>query len=145
MFMIVGADESGAEPAQHKLTHVDGDATVLAASKLMRDAGVTELLVTRNADGLLGAFGIVTARDIVTHVIAAELDPTVLTAGDIAWFGRAAAAAAGLPFGAEDPLKCPENGGAKLAVLDGDGRLVGTVMLAELVASLSRQSRSAAN
>jgi len=40
---------------------------------------------------MLLPLGIVTASDIVTRVIAAELDPAVLTAGDIAWFGMEAA------------------------------------------------------
>jgi CBS domain-containing protein len=77
-----------------ELTHIDREASVLEASKLMRTSGTTELLVVDKAKGVTFAFGIVTATDIVTRVIAAELDPAVLTAGDIAWPDRAAPDAA---------------------------------------------------
>ena len=73
-----------------ELTHIDREASVLEASKLMRTSGTTELLVVDKANGAIFAFGIVTATDIVTRVIAAELDPAVLTAGDIAWSETAA-------------------------------------------------------
>jgi CBS domain-containing protein len=68
-----------------ELTHIDREASVLEASQLMRTSGATELLVVDKTDGAIFAFGIVTATDIVTRVIAAGLDPAVLTAGDIAW------------------------------------------------------------
>jgi CBS domain-containing protein len=74
------ADCSASKPAT-----VDRDVTVVEASKLMREAGATELLVTDNSTGRVRPVGIVSARDIVTRVVAAELDPAVLTAGDIAW------------------------------------------------------------
>lgn len=67
-----------------RMTDVDQDATILEACKLMRQTGLTELVVTAEAGGTLVSLGILTANDIVTRVIAAELDPAVLTAGDIA-------------------------------------------------------------
>jgi CBS domain-containing protein len=73
-----------------ELTRIDREASVLEASKLMRRSGTAELLVVDEANGVIIAFGIVTATDIVTRVIAAELDPAVLTAGDIAWSEAAA-------------------------------------------------------
>jgi len=69
------------------LVYVDQEASVLDASKLMRQTGATELLVIDRSRGTLLSFGIVTANDIVTRVIAAGLDPAVLTTGDIAWSG----------------------------------------------------------
>jgi CBS domain-containing protein len=77
-----------------ELTHIDREASVLEASKLMRTSGATELLVVDKAHGAIFSFGIVTATDIVTRVIAAGLDPAVLTAGDIAWSEAAAPDAA---------------------------------------------------
>ena len=67
------------------LTHVDRETSVLEASKLMRKSNLTELLVVDKSHGLPFVFGILTANDIVRRVIATELDPAVLTAGDIAW------------------------------------------------------------
>lgn len=70
-----------------RLAHIDREASVLEASRLMRTSGATELLVVDKAHGAPFAFGILTANDIVTRVMAAGLDPTVLTTGDIAWSG----------------------------------------------------------
>jgi len=68
-----------------ELTYIDRNASVLEASKLMRQSRATELLVVDKAAGSPFTFGFVTANDIVTRVIATGLDPAVVTAGDIAW------------------------------------------------------------
>lgn len=73
----------------YKLTHVDREASVLQASRLMRKAGASELLLIDKSGGGPFVFGTLTANDIVTRVIAAGLDPNVLTTGDIAWSGTA--------------------------------------------------------
>lgn len=61
------------------------DTTVLEASKLMRIGQVGELVVVEEPQGPLMPIGVVSARDIVTRVLALGLDPAVFTAGDIAW------------------------------------------------------------
>jgi len=76
---------AGEETDNHKLVRVDQEVSVVDASKLMRKTGSTELLVTHEANHLPLPIGIVTANQIVTRVIAAELDPAVLTMGDIVW------------------------------------------------------------
>lgn len=123
MIMIRQTEIEGSEIINRHLTHIDCDASVLEASKLMRQSGTAELLVTGMASGLLVSLGIVTARDIVTRVIAAELDPAVLTTGDIAWPGAPGADLAARPAGCDEAL----------AVLDGEGGLVGTVRLDEFI------------
>jgi hypothetical protein len=90
MHTILPSNDLAGEIAKYKLTHVDREASILEASKLMRKSGATELLVTSVTNGVFLAIGIVTANDIVTRVIAAELDPAVLTAGDITWSGALA-------------------------------------------------------
>ena len=87
MFVVVNSENLASEIALHHLTNVDRNTSVFEASKLMRKAGTAKLLVTRETDGVLLALGVVTASDFVTRVIAAGLDPSVLTAGDIAGFG----------------------------------------------------------
>lgn len=84
MSMIANTVNVAGEIAAHYLTHVDRNASVFEASQLMRKSGATELLVTRETNGKLLALGVVTAGDFVTRVIAAGLDPAVLTTGDIA-------------------------------------------------------------
>ncbi len=64
---------------------LDRAATVIVASKLMRSLDVDELVVVDREDGVPVPVGVLSARHIVTRILAAELDPGVLTAGDIAW------------------------------------------------------------
>ena len=71
----------------YPVARVDREASVLEASKLMRDSGATEVLVTDDASGRLLGIGVLTANDIIRWVVAAGLDPAVMTAGDIAWRG----------------------------------------------------------
>ena len=141
MLMIPQSNVTGEEIISHKLTQVDREVSVLEASRLMRKARTAELLVTRETDGMLLPLGVVTANDIVTRVIAAELDPAVLTTGDIAWPGNASADA--LKGDAERLRHYQESHCGALAVLDGDGRLIGTVWLDELMGTLANQRGTA--
>ena len=131
MITILDTEVTGSEIMSGKLTHVDREASVVAASVLMRKSGATELLVTRKTDGRLYPLGIVTANDIVTRVIAAGLDPAVLTAGDIACSGFPETGAAHRDTLARQ--RNQQHTGEALAVMDGDCRLVGTVRLEELM------------
>jgi hypothetical protein len=63
--------------ARGNLTRVDRELSIAEVSRVMSRCGA--------AEGALVAVGVVSARDIVTRVVAAGLDPEVLTAGDIAW------------------------------------------------------------
>ncbi len=89
MYLNLQDADLASEILKNRLTHVDREVSVVEASKLMRKSGATQLLVTGDSNGTFLAIGIVTANDIVTRVIAAELDPAVLTAGDITWSGMA--------------------------------------------------------
>ena len=71
------------------MTLVHREASIVEASRVMRQCGTTELVVVTEADGEPQPIGVVTARDIVTRVLALGLDPAVLTAGDIASFAEA--------------------------------------------------------
>jgi len=64
---------------------IDRTATVIVVSKLMRSLHVDELVVVDREDGAPISLGVLSAQHIVTRILAAELDPGVLTAGDIAW------------------------------------------------------------
>jgi CBS domain-containing protein len=77
-----GADRAG---AVNDLVHADRELSVLDASKLMGRRGAEALLVIERGEGALVPLAVVTARDIVTRVVAAGLDPAVVTVGDIAW------------------------------------------------------------
>jgi CBS domain-containing protein len=131
---MITIPESGVtsdEIRSRQMTHVDREASIFDASLLMRKSRVAELLVTGEVNGTLHPIGVLTADDIVTRVIAAGLDPAVLTAGDIAWCGMQAA-----PVDCGDGKRVrrsKKNHGEALAVTDGDGRLVGTLRRDEVM------------
>ena len=95
MLTIQRSGDVASEIARSNVAYVDKEASVLAASKLMRESGGTQLLVTEVANGVVVGIGIVTAGDIVTRVIAMGLDPAVVTAGDITWSGSQGSARSG--------------------------------------------------
>lgn len=57
--------------------------TVLEAAKLMRQNHVGDVVVVEERSGVRVPVGIVTDRDLVVEIIATELDPAVITVGDI--------------------------------------------------------------
>lgn len=59
------------------------ETTVQAAAKLMRHHHVGCLVIVDQSDGRRVPVGIVTDRDIVVEVSALDLDPNVITIGDI--------------------------------------------------------------
>lgn len=65
------------------VVYVNREVTVQAACKLMRHYHVGCLVVVDEGDGKRVPVGVVTDRDVIMEVIAMDLDPTVITAGDI--------------------------------------------------------------
>lgn len=59
------------------------DDTILEAAQLMRQHHVGDVLVVEDRGGVRVPVGIVTDRDLVVEIIAAELDQRVITVGDI--------------------------------------------------------------
>jgi len=57
--------------------------TVLQAAKLMRQQHVGDVVVMDLRDGKNVPIGIVTDRDVVVELVAPELDPSIITVGDI--------------------------------------------------------------
>jgi CBS domain-containing protein len=112
---------------------VDSGTTVVAACRLMRDFQAQEMVVADRAAAPLVPVGIVSAFDIATRIVAAELDPAVLTAGDIAWNEVVDEAGA-----ASTELRLRLNAGSRvLPVLDCEGGLAGIVFSDELLRALS--------
>ena len=56
---------------------------VSEAAKLMREHHVGDVVVVEERDGARFPIGIVTDRDLVVEIMATELDPKVITVGDI--------------------------------------------------------------
>ncbi len=57
--------------------------TIQEAAKLMRQHHVGDVVVIEERGGVRVPVGIVTDRDLVVEILATELDPGVITVGDI--------------------------------------------------------------
>ena len=71
------------EICNREVVYVNRDVTVHAACKLMRHYHVGSLVVVDETEGKRVPVGILTDRDIVVEIDAMDLDPKVITAGDI--------------------------------------------------------------
>jgi CBS domain-containing protein len=110
---------------------IDRNASVLAACKLMRDQGVSELVITESRHDGRTCAGILSARDIVTRVVAVRLDADVMTVGDILWSRTQ-------PGRASDSIqetleRLCASGGDAVPILDGNGNLAGVISLDDLL------------
>ena len=113
------------------------DATVQSVAKLMRHYHVGSVVVVDETTGGRTPVGVVTDRDIVVEVNAVDLDPNVITAGDIM--------SSELVTVREDEgvLETVEvmryKGVRRLPVVDAAGSLVGIVSIDDLLEVLSEQ------
>lgn len=62
---------------------LEQDGNLIEAAKLMRQHHVGDIVVVKMKDNKRIPVGIVTDRDVVIEVVATELDPNVITVGDI--------------------------------------------------------------
>lgn len=62
---------------------IQQDDTVLQATKIMRQFHVGAVVVIAEKNGKRVPVGMLTDRDVVVDVVAPELDPNVITVGDI--------------------------------------------------------------
>jgi CBS domain-containing protein len=129
--------------ARRRPVCIDRDVTVDAASRLMRDQHVDELVVTEGLEDKPVPAGIVSARDIVTRVVAFELDPSILTVGDILWSRPTALQ---LSDSVPDTLeRLCATGNEVLPIVDSDGRAAGVVSLEDLLQALASSDHSPAH
>lgn len=59
------------------------ETSISEAARLMRDRHVGSLIITEDRDNHVEPVGILTDRDIVVEVLAEDVDPDVVTVGDI--------------------------------------------------------------
>jgi CBS domain-containing protein len=121
--------------ARRRPVCIDREATVEEACRLIRAQRVNEVVVTeKSADKAVPA-GIISARDIVTRVIAPGLEPSVVTVGDILWARHTAVR---LSDSLRETLErlCAA-GSEMLPIVDGDGRAAGVVSMEDLLQGLA--------
>jgi predicted transcriptional regulator len=125
------------EICNREVVFVNRDTSVQAAAKLMRHYHVGSLVAADDVAGKRMPVGILTDRDIVMEVDAMELDPKVITVGDIM---------------SSELITVPESQGVletmevmrfkgvrRLPVVGGDGQLVGIVTIDDLLEVLAEQ------
>lgn len=125
------------EFANREVVVVQAQDTVSEAARLMRQHHVGAVLVVQMRDGKRIPVGIVTDRDLVVEVMATELDPDVITVGDIM---------APHLFAVKEDLGVFESiqhmnarGVRRLPVTDESGALVGIVSLDDLIGLLAEE------
>ena len=111
--------------------------TVLSAAKLMRKHHVGDLLVVKKSNGSCIPISIVTDRDLVVEVMAPEIDPSVLTVGDIMPRNLATVKENTGVFETIQHMRV--RGVRRMPVVDESGNLVGIVTLDDLLGLLAEE------
>ena len=108
------------------------------AARLMRDHHVGALVVIEKRDGVTRPLGIVTDRDIVVAVVAADnVNPDSLTLRDLMSGELAVAMESDGVFEAVDRMQ--DSGTRRLPVVADDGRLVGILSLDDVLRMLASE------
>jgi len=125
------------EICNREVAFAERETTINAAAKLMRHHHVGSLVIVDDLSGKRVPVGIVTDRDLVVEVEAMDLDPKVITVGDIM---------------TNELITVPESQGVletmevmrfkgvrRLPVVDSEGRLAGIVTIDDLLEVLAEE------
>lgn len=123
------------EICNREVVIVQPEDSALDAAKLMRQNHVGDVLVVEDRDGKRVPVGIVTDRDLIMEIIAPELDPNVITVGDIMALEFSTVKESTGVFDAIQYMR--GKGIRRLPVVDDSGELVGIVTLDDLLVLLA--------
>jgi len=115
---------------------------VQQAAKLMRDHHIGALVVTEGGADARRPIGIVTDRDMVVEVVAADLDYRVLTVGDIMSEGPATVNETAGVFEVIGQMR--NSGVRRLVVVDANRHLLGIVAMDDLIPVLAEETSALA-
>jgi CBS domain-containing protein len=115
---------------------------VQQAAKLMRDHHIGALVVTDGSAEGRRPVGVVTDRDMVVEVLAADVNYRTLTVGDIMSERPATIKETAGLF--EVIAQMRSGGVRRLVVVDADGRLLGIVAMDDLIPVLAEELSSLA-
>ncbi|HEY5290884.1 MAG TPA: CBS domain-containing protein [Burkholderiales bacterium] len=115
----------------------EGNTPVQQAAKLMRDQHIGALVVTEGSAEARRPIGIVTDRDMVIEVVAADVDYRTLTVGDIMSERPATIKETAGLFEAIAQMR--SDGVRRLVVVDAMGRLLGLVAMDDLIPVLAEE------
>ena len=123
------------EICNREVVYVNRDVTVNAACKLMRHYHVGSLVVVDEIDGKRVPAGILTDRDIVIEIDATDLDPKVITVGDIMLPELVTVAE---NQGVLETIEIMRSKGVRrVPIVDGESRLIGIVTIDDLLEVLA--------
>ncbi len=126
------------EMCSRMLAVVEPQTDLRTAARLMRDHHVGSLIVVEKQSGDLRPVGIITDRDIVIGVVAAEgVRPESLTVGEVMGRDLALVDENDGMFEAVEAMS--DKGARRLPVVDKKGRLVGIVTLDDLLRVLASE------
>ena len=106
-----------------------------ALARLMREKSVGAVVVVEGAPDQYRPVGILTDRDLVTEVMACELDPATVTAGDVMSVDLLSCDETDEL--AETLLQMRERGVRRVPVLDTFGYLAGILSTSDLISVLA--------
>ncbi len=110
---------------------------VQQAAKLMRDHHIGALVVTEGAAGARRPIGIVTDRDLVVEVVAADVDYRMLSVGDIMSERPSTIKEAAGLFEAAAQMR--SGGVRRLVVVDAGEHLLGIVAMDDLLPVMAEE------
>ena len=123
--------------------HVDAGLSVQDAAQLMREKHIGTLVVVEQPNSERIPIGIVTDRDIVVSVIAADVDVQTLSVGDIMQRQLATCTESQELFDAVQTMRV--RGVRRLPVLNGQGGLSGLLSADDIISALSAHLRELAH
>lgn len=116
---------------------LERNSTIAQAAKLMRQHHVGAVIVVEMKEGRRSPVGVVTDRDIVVELVATELDPDVITVGDIMVHTLVSISE---KSGLLEAIRLmADKGVRRLPVTDEKGALVGIVALDDMLLLLTKE------
>lgn len=125
------------EVCNREVVIVKADDSVLEAARLMRQHHVGDVLVVEDRGGSRVPIGIVTDRDLVVEIMAAQLDPMAITVGDIMVSELVTVKESAGLFEAIEYMHA--KGVRRLPVVADNGGLVGILTLDDLLELLAEE------
>lgn len=113
------------------------DESITAAARLMREFHVGSVVVVEETERGNKPVGIVTDRDLVVEILAAELDPGVVSVGDIMSFELTTAREDEPTWEALQRMR--NKGVRRMPIVDQDGLLVGIISTDDLLELLAEE------
>lgn len=112
--------------------------TIAAASRLMRERHVGDLVVVEDLDEEREAVGILTDRDIVVEIIARDKDPRMVTVGEV--MSKPIVIASESEDTAQALQRMAAHGVRRVPVVDDQSRVIGIVTLDDLLREHTEQA-----